>query len=143
MAANKRDIILYPVVLVALASVVSWLVYAGPLSTAAPATPRPAALPPGWAVGVIWVGLFALLGVALARVPAHSPAFSLLIMLIAYCLLYPFLTRARPDWARSLDAGAAGLAAFTLVALAASGYHAAAACVVPVTTWATYVAVAL
>lgn len=34
---------------------------------------KPAAMPPGWAFGVAWAILYALMGVAVARILAHPP----------------------------------------------------------------------
>jgi tryptophan-rich sensory protein len=50
-------------------------------------------LPPGWVIGVIWVVILGILGIALALSMSDGVSFVLVTAVICACLAYPLYTR--------------------------------------------------
>jgi tryptophan-rich sensory protein len=81
------------------------------------ATPHPAnpLLPPGWAVGTIWMALFAAMGISRWLVRAKSSALAHAVDALAFlCLIYPLYTL-------GLSSDRIGLAGTIVTALLAAG----------------------
>ncbi len=97
--------------------------------------------PPGWVVGVVWTGLFALLAVARWRLagPASQGGRGWVTGLIVFCLAYPFYALA-PNSMRNAFLGSlgtialAGLVTWRVWPISRS----AAACVLPVVPWVVF-----
>ncbi len=71
---------------------INGLIFGTGLATNNPASDSVSFAPPGWVIGCIWVGLFALFGAArwrLVTCQAHNEA-AWLTALMAWCLAYPF-----------------------------------------------------
>jgi tryptophan-rich sensory protein len=107
-------------------------------------------LPPGYVIGIIWVLLFGLLGYAYARLLVDDAAATVarwaIIVTVAYCLAYPFLTRGfDPQISRAFNKGALVFAIGTSLAVwhATKRLHqtraAALYCTLPLLAWVAYV----
>jgi len=81
-------------------------------ATSSPANPL---IPPGWAVGTIWMLLFAAMGFARWLVRGKSPAMAHAVDALAFlCLIYPLYTL-------GLSSDRIGLAGTIVTALVAAG----------------------
>lgn len=97
-------------------------------------------LPPGWAIAVIWVLLFALLGYAHFLVRKRPLAAWAIVAFIAYALLYPFLTGGLQSDGRFYNVIALILAYATAVAVAwGSEDRKPLVALAPLLAWASYV----
>jgi len=103
-----------------------------------------AGLPPGWAVGLIWVVLFAGMGVArwmLMRDDSEGLRVEWVSAVAFLCLLYPVYTRGFSD----LVAGLIGNVVTLVVAVPVTVFawrrvRGAGACLVPLCAWLGYAA---
>ncbi len=102
-------------------------------------------LPPGWAVGAIWVLLLGLLGYSASllssaqRSSAKAPALVAIAALAVYCLAYPFVTRGlRYDASRVPNMIALIMATGTCL-LAQAARPSALPPLLPLLAWASYV----
>ena len=149
MAASS--IFVHVLVPVLLAVAINALIFAQRLNAHPPLmTERPssysALLPPGWAIGVIWVFVLACLGAAHHQActrgsGALGPAAVAIVLTIAYCLAYPFLTsllQARQSRSKVLDTAALLAASATAIAVASEDARAL-LLVAPLLLWAGYV----
>ncbi len=128
---------------VALAVVVNAIIFARGWQSSNDSQRRPL-LPPGWAVGLIWLVVFVFLGLAhysVARARGLFCVSSIAIALtVGFCLAYPFVTRAFEDErrVRALNVSTLVLAALTAIAVSHQHLRALPA-LLPLLTWATYV----
>ena len=94
-------------------------------------------IPPGWIVGTIWVILFGLLGYAHYLTWVSATSIGIIVML-AYSLLYPFITRLK---LRLIYDVIALVLAAILCILAAYEKREALVYVIPLFIWASYVVI--
>lgn len=100
-------------------------------------SPKNPYLPPGYAVGAIWVVLFGLLGYAHYRFTLASPVIAATIL---FCLAYPLLTSTLQDprASRALNTATLVIACATM-ALCLYESPVDALLVAPLVAWAAYV----
>ncbi len=105
--------------------------------------PQPWLAPPGWVVGAVWLGLFALMGLIYARLREVRPRASwTMIALAAACLAYPLYT----GGLRNAFIGLLGNFATLAVTLVLIGYlkrfdHRSAMLLVPMTVWLVFASI--
>ncbi len=149
LARDRRSLIASVAIIVAITVFTNGLIFglgwAGPSSAIRPNH----LLPPGWAIGSVWVVLLALLGVAFwwlasdASLTARKQS-TWVLALIAFCLAYPFYTFGM----RSEVLGFMGNLATMVVSAALAGRvlslsRLAAALIFLTTLWVTYATYAL
>ena len=126
------------------AAITNILIFALGWNSGAQPDLRPAISPPGYVIGIIWIVLFGLMGAArwfVVRQQSGVPGSNskLILVLIAFCLAYPFYTQ-------GLDNRAIGLIGnFLTFALAAWIFfrvrpenREAASLILPVLIWVGY-----
>jgi tryptophan-rich sensory protein len=99
-------------------------------------------LPPGWAIGLIWIIVLAALGGALYAVWPISVAGAIVIAAIGYCLAYPFATGGlEHDSVRTrvLNVVTLIIAAVTSGAVGSASGWLGLGLVAPFVTWSSYV----
>jgi tryptophan-rich sensory protein len=103
-----------------------------------------AGLPPGWAVGLIWVVLFAAMGAArwlLVRDGADGLRVDWVSVVAFLCLLYPLYTRGFSDLVAGLVGNVVTLVFAVPVAVFAwRRVRGAGACLLPLCAWLGYAA---
>lgn len=102
---------------------------------------RTTALPPGWAIAIIWSFILALLGYVHYRTFPSIASFVVLATIV-FCLMYPFLTRLRAENSRVLNVTTLVIAGIVLSLTAARGDRRAVLAVAPLFAWASYVNIA-
>ncbi|MDX2266027.1 MAG: TspO/MBR family protein [Hyphomicrobiales bacterium] len=107
-------------------------------SASAATTPRLA--PPGWVIGLVWVGLFAIMGVIYARVARPGSALRwLLIALAAFSLAYPFYTEGLSNLQTAFIGNIVTLAVTLAIAWRLSREdRTAGALLLPMSAWLTF-----
>lgn len=111
---------------------------------ATPAEERNPYLPPGWAIGTVWIILFGLLGYTTYLVKDNIYLLSFIVVLIAYCIAYPAITNFEPTTikTRTMNAGAFVLASILILAIYYSQKEKNPIFfVIPLWIWATYVTI--
>lgn len=99
-------------------------------------------LPPGWAIGTIWIILFGLLGYTAYLTKDNVYLLSFIALIITYCLAYPAITNFEPTTVktRTLNAGAFVLASTLIGAIYyAQKNKTPIFFVIPLWIWASYV----
>ncbi len=119
----------------------------GWFQTDTPAAQQSRLDPPGWLVGVVWVILFAFLGAARWFVMRSGGAQAgrqagYIVLLLLFCLAYPFYTMGLKSVAVGLVGNVATIAAAVWVASQVkTTSRAAAGLVLPVVAWVSFATV--
>lgn len=109
------------VVLIELAGGLSgWLSNSGYGNAWFDALQKPIFMPPGWAFGVVWPILYALLGIALAMVLATPPSSMRTIALVLFCLQLVLNFAWSPVFFAGHDIGLAKIIIFVMAAATAA-----------------------
>jgi len=129
---------------VVVAGILNGIIFALKLNVAGGATNNKY-LPPGYAVGMIWIFLFGLLGFAHFRLyskagHATTLASAAIVATIAFCLAYPILTSSikNPRTSRSLNIATLVIACVTF-SLCCYESPVDSLLVAPLVAWAAYV----
>jgi tryptophan-rich sensory protein len=105
--------------------------------------PQPGFAPPGWVIGVVWLGLFAVMGLVYGRLRQVKPSASwTMIALAAACLAYPLYT----GGLQNARIGLIGNLATLAVTLGLIGYlkridRRSAVLLVPMTVWLVFASI--
>ena len=147
---QKYNLAINVAVPVAAAVVINGIIFARGWNDAAPTRSRNAnpLLPPGWAIGIVWLVVLAALGYARWTLGHHghsavAATWSVVAVttVIALCLAYPFYTRGlRQDRVAALLNLAVLVASFLMaMTVAATGQKDALAAIAPLLAWLSYV----
>jgi len=102
----------------------------------------PAFEPPGWVIGAVWVGLFALLGLVRWRLAVRGGRGEGWVWaLIALCFLYPYYTNSFSPWPAFLGAVAALAATVCTAARIRRTDRTAALLLLPLGAWTAFATV--
>lgn len=134
-APGRRGLVANLVAWVGAAVALNGLVFGLGWTTRA-AGPRPWFAPPGWAIGAVWVGLFALLATARWTLHARPDRRGWVTGLLLLCLAFPVYAQAPGSrWAAFAGSAGTGLVALVVVGRAAGASPRAAGLVAPTAVW--------